>query len=90
MNLDGDGIILWKEAMRNSLSATAADGGRPLIDLFPVCLNQLESNLDLLGSLLNVVDSYFLLEGPRILEVIYLCRSRSSLNVTTTPLALCK
>ncbi|KAL0067569.1 hypothetical protein AAF712_005284 [Marasmius tenuissimus] len=69
MNLDGDGIVLWKEAMRNTLSATAADSGRPLIDLFPVCLRQLESNLDLLGSLLNVAESYFLLEGPRILEL---------------------
>ncbi|KAF9268117.1 ARM repeat-containing protein [Marasmius fiardii PR-910] len=67
MNLDGDGIILWKEAMRNTLSATE---GRPsLFELLPTCLSHLESNLDLLGSLLNIAESYFLLEGPRILEL---------------------
>ncbi|KAL0577074.1 hypothetical protein V5O48_004917 [Marasmius crinis-equi] len=67
-NLDGDGIILWKEAMRNTLSATASDGGRSLLDLFSLCLKQLDNNLDLLGSLINIVESYFLLESPRILE----------------------
>jgi hypothetical protein len=68
MNLDSDGALLWKEAMRCTTSATA--GNPPLSNLLPLAIRLLETNLDLLGSLLNIMESYFLLNGEQILQVI--------------------
>ncbi|KAG7096795.1 hypothetical protein E1B28_004204 [Marasmius oreades] len=81
MNLDGDGVILWKEAMRNTLSA--AEGRPSLFDLFPTCLSHLKSNLDLLGSLINIVESYLLMEGTRILEICPMDLFKAFLSIYT-------
>jgi len=67
--LDNDGIILWKEAMRNTLSVQSVSGSPALENLLPLAVEQLGQNLDLLGSLLDIMESYFLLDGARILEV---------------------
>ncbi|KAK7470477.1 hypothetical protein VKT23_001903 [Stygiomarasmius scandens] len=66
--LDNDGIILWKEAMRNTLSVQSVSGSPALENLLPLAVEQLGQNLDLLGSLLDIMESYFLLDGARILE----------------------
>ncbi|KAF8917892.1 armadillo-type protein [Mucidula mucida] len=66
IHLDEDGLALWKAALRN-LSGTAAV--QPFMDLFPEAIRLLGTNLDLLSQVVDIVDSYFLLAGPQILQV---------------------
>jgi hypothetical protein len=45
--------------------------GRPtLLDLFPLAIDLISENLDLLGKIVSIHESYFLLAGPQILQVI--------------------
>ncbi len=39
------------------------------MDLFPEAIRLLGTNLDLLSQVVDIVDSYFLLAGPQILQV---------------------
>ncbi|KAF9076797.1 ran binding protein 11 [Rhodocollybia butyracea] len=65
--LDQDGITLWKEALRNTNAIDTPN--HSLANLLPLLIKQLDNNFDLLGSLLNITESYFLLEPARMLQV---------------------
>lgn len=45
------------------------NGAPGLIDLFPVAMTMLASNLDLLGSVVEIVTSYLFLDARTILAV---------------------
>ncbi|EJD53690.1 ran binding protein 11 [Auricularia subglabra TFB-10046 SS5] len=67
--LDGDGLALWLAALRHTNTIEPPQGGSTgLVELFPLAVRLLATNLDLLGSLTAVVKSYVLLDGQRIFQ----------------------
>ncbi|KAF5390622.1 hypothetical protein D9757_002665 [Collybiopsis confluens] len=68
LNLDGDGINLWKDSMRNATTLDNVDPKISLAGLIPFLVQHLNNNLDLLGTLLNITESYFLLDPSRMLQ----------------------
>ncbi|EEB98277.1 hypothetical protein MPER_02244, partial [Moniliophthora perniciosa FA553] len=81
MNLDTDGALLWKEAMRSTTSGTT--GNPSLSNLLPTAIRLLETNLDLLGSLLNIMQSYFILNGEQILQLCAVDLFKAFLSIFT-------
>ena len=69
MYLDADGLNLWLAALRNSVTIVPDDGSPGLRVLFPQALQLLATNLDLLGSVTGIVESYFLLDAFYVLQV---------------------
>lgn len=70
MNLDEDGLVLWLAALRNAISISSFNNEPALYDAFPIAVLLLSENLDLLGKLLSVIESYLLLDAGNILQVI--------------------
>ncbi|KAJ3989631.1 armadillo-type protein [Lentinula detonsa] len=68
-NLDGDGSNLWKEAMRNTLTMDNPGPSETLASLMDILVYQLKTNLDLLGTMINITESYFLLDPARMLQI---------------------
>lgn len=71
INLDEDALNLWLAAVRNSSSLGYA-GGPGLIDLVPLAISLLSDNLDLLGKIVSIVESYLFVDAPAVLQVLYL------------------
>lgn len=69
INLDDDGLTLWLTALRNTLTLNSVNGSPALFDLFPMAMNLLSTNFDLLGKTVSIIESYFLLDAPAILQV---------------------
>jgi hypothetical protein len=69
INLDEDGLNLWLAALQNTLTLSSINGGPALLDLFPHALSLLSTNLDLLGKITNIMESYFLLDAVTLLQV---------------------
>ncbi|KAG6833896.1 hypothetical protein H0H87_007907 [Tephrocybe sp. NHM501043] len=68
INLDDDGLTLWLNALRNTLTLTSVNGAPALFDLFPLAMELLSANFDLLGKIISIIESYFLLDAPGILQ----------------------
>ena len=47
------------------------NGAPSLLDLVPLSIEQLTSNLELTGTIVRIHESYFLLDAPRILQVSF-------------------
>ncbi|KAL1944202.1 hypothetical protein VTO73DRAFT_3387 [Trametes versicolor] len=69
MHLDEDAFALWQAALRSTTTIEGMNGAPGLIDLVPLIVQQLSSNLDVLGTIVHIVESYILLDGPRILQM---------------------
>ncbi|KAG9317447.1 ARM repeat-containing protein [Chiua virens] len=67
INLDEDGINLWLAALRNS-TTLSIDSTPNLLQLFPLAISLLASNLDLLGKITYVVESYLFVDANLILQ----------------------
>lgn len=68
--LDENALLLWQAALRNTVTIEGVSGSPALIDLFPLLLSLLAVNLDLLGKIIGLVESYFLLGAELLLRVI--------------------
>ncbi|KAG6854857.1 hypothetical protein C0991_012047 [Blastosporella zonata] len=68
INLDDDGLTLWLTALRNTMTLTSVNGAPALFDLFPQAIELLSSNFDLLGTIINIVESYLILDASAILQ----------------------
>ncbi|KAF8914040.1 armadillo-type protein [Gymnopilus junonius] len=68
IQLDGDGLNLWISFLRNTITVASADGRPCLRDIFPQAIALLAANLDLLGSITRILESYFLLDADHILK----------------------
>ncbi|KDR83604.1 hypothetical protein GALMADRAFT_219426 [Galerina marginata CBS 339.88] len=68
MQLDGDGLNLWIGSLRNTVIIASVDGSPCLRDLFPEAVSLLATNLDLLGSITRIIESYFLLDAIFMLK----------------------
>ncbi|KAI0375701.1 ARM repeat-containing protein [Pilatotrama ljubarskyi] len=97
-HLDEDAFALWQSALRNTTTIEGVNGAPGLIDLVPLIIQQLSSNLDVLGTIVHIVESYFLLDAPRILQLHALDLLRAfnaaineatSVNVKQMTSALC-
>ncbi|KZT12770.1 ARM repeat-containing protein [Laetiporus sulphureus 93-53] len=68
LHLDQDAMILWHMALRNTVTLEGVDGGPGLIELFPIAISLLSENLDLLGKIVDIIESYYLLDPARVLQ----------------------
>lgn len=68
INLDEDGINLWLAALRNS-TALQSVPALNLLQLFPLAMELLANNLDLLGKITHIVESYLFVDAPLVLQV---------------------
>ncbi|OAX44518.1 ARM repeat-containing protein [Rhizopogon vinicolor AM-OR11-026] len=67
INLDEDALNLWLAAVRNSSSLSSADGPG-LIELVPLAVSLLSNNLDLLGKIVSIIESYLFVDAPAVLQ----------------------
>ncbi|KIP12739.1 hypothetical protein PHLGIDRAFT_97377 [Phlebiopsis gigantea 11061_1 CR5-6] len=65
--LDEDALILWQAALRNTDTLDGVDGST-LFSLLPLGVTLLAENLDLLGKITSIIDSYILLDPSRVLQ----------------------
>lgn len=68
VNLDEDALNLWLAALRNApgLQHTAVPN---LLQLFPLAISLLAENLDLLGKIILIIESYLFAGAPLVLQV---------------------
>lgn len=69
VHLDQDGLNLWLSALRNTTTIASVNGAPPLSDLIPYALGFLADNLDLLGTTINIVESYVFLDALGLTQV---------------------
>ncbi|KAF8639750.1 hypothetical protein AX17_001012 [Amanita inopinata Kibby_2008] len=68
-HLDEDGLNLWLNALRNTVTISSVDGAPALIGLFPQAMELLATNLDLLGRITSIIESYIVLDAVSILQL---------------------
>lgn len=68
INLDEDGVNLWLAALRNSTTLHGTSTLN-LLQLFPLATALLASNLDLLGKITFIVESYLFVDAFLVLQV---------------------
>ncbi|KAI0320679.1 ARM repeat-containing protein [Amylostereum chailletii] len=61
VQLDDHTFKLWMAALRHATTLQGYNGGQGLIDLFPLLVSLLSQNLDVLGKITSILESYFLL-----------------------------
>lgn len=69
LQLDEDGMLLWQAALHNCVMLQSQLGQPSLLDLFPLAINLLSNDLDMLGSITLILESYFVLDVNSILNV---------------------
>jgi hypothetical protein len=67
VNLDEDGVNLWLAALRNSTTLQSTSTLN-LLQLFPLAIGLLARNLDLLGKITFIVESYFFVDAFLVLQ----------------------
>ena len=75
IHLDEDALELWQIALRNAVTIQGLNSGPGLIDLVPLVVDQLANNLELSGTIVHIIESYFMLDAPHILQVSILSES---------------
>ncbi|KAF9451646.1 ARM repeat-containing protein [Macrolepiota fuliginosa MF-IS2] len=68
VHLDDDGLTLWLAALRNTTTIASVNGAPALLELIPDALELLAKNMDLLGTVISIVESYILLDAPVLVE----------------------
>lgn len=66
--MEEDAINLWLMTLRNSIPNNNP-ANPDLFQLLPTAVEQLATNLDLLGRICQVMESYVLLDSNRVLQV---------------------
>ncbi|ETW83875.1 hypothetical protein HETIRDRAFT_443980 [Heterobasidion irregulare TC 32-1] len=67
-HLDEDALSLWSTALRNTNTIEGINGGPGLIDLVPLAISLLAGNLDLLGKITTILESYYLLGAGQVVQ----------------------
>lgn len=60
---------MWQTALRQTTTIESDNGQVGLVELLPVAVELLSQNLDVLGSVVSLVESYLLLDASRVLQV---------------------
>jgi hypothetical protein len=63
-------LNLWLSALRNTTTIASVDAAPGLAELIPDALSLLSNNHDLLGTTINIIESYILLDAPGLTQVI--------------------
>ncbi|KAI0750869.1 ARM repeat-containing protein [Daedaleopsis nitida] len=69
LHLDVDAFTLWQAALRNTDTIAGMNGAPGLVELLPLAIEQLSSNLELLGTIVHIHESYFLLDAQSVLQL---------------------
>jgi hypothetical protein len=70
LHLDEDALQLWLAALRNAASLPAPQPGvLSLSELIPELIQQMHDTIDLLGTLLQILESYLLLDATLVIQV---------------------
>ncbi len=69
MQLDEDALMLWQVALRHTESLDGSDGSPGLASLIRLAVDLLANNLDLLGQIISILESYVILDASRFLQV---------------------
>ncbi|KIM21025.1 hypothetical protein M408DRAFT_81094 [Serendipita vermifera MAFF 305830] len=80
VQMDEDAIELWLIVLRNSLR-NLNPAVPDLFELLPSAIGLLGSNLDLLGPICQIMESYILLDCPRVLQMQALPLHKAFLEV---------
>jgi hypothetical protein len=67
MQLDADALDLWTTTLRATLPPLQTSPN--VFDLLTPAITLLNENLDLLGKVTDITESYILLDAPAILQV---------------------
>lgn len=67
--LQEDGLNLWLSALRNTTTIASVDGAPALSDLIPSALGLLADDKDVLGTTINIVESYIFLDALGVIQV---------------------
>lgn len=67
VHLDEDALGLWLAALRNAPTLQGTSGPS-LLQLFPLAISLLVGNLDLLGKVILIVESYLFIDAPLVLQ----------------------
>ena len=59
---------LWLIALQNAVTIDAVNGQPGLAELFPLALSLLRNNIDQLVKIISIVESYILLDAPRLMQ----------------------
>jgi hypothetical protein len=62
--------VLWRTTLRNATTIESINGAPCLLELFSLAVGLLSENLDLLGKIISIHESYLLLDAPRLLQVL--------------------
>ncbi|PIL37210.1 hypothetical protein GSI_00903 [Ganoderma sinense ZZ0214-1] len=65
IQLETDAFELWLSALRNTNTINGAPG---LVELVPLIIQQLSGNMEMLGTIIHILEAYFLLDASRILQ----------------------
>lgn len=74
-HLDDYVLTLWSAALRNTTTVQRFNSAACLLDLAPIAVNLLATNLDLLGKIISIVDSYLILDSVSLIQVSVICIS---------------
>ncbi|KAG8934669.1 hypothetical protein FRC02_009496 [Tulasnella sp. 418] len=66
--LEGDGLILWATALKEAVSLSTATSPN-LVELLPQAIHMLENDLDVLGHVTWILESYYILDADSILQL---------------------
>jgi hypothetical protein len=86
-HLDDDILTLWTSALR--CSVPPLNSSPNIFDLLPQIIPLLDNNLDLLGKITSIVESYYLLDASVVLQVCHSPVFYSYCLVTAT-IAACR
>lgn len=67
-HLDDYVLTLWSAALRNTTTVQRFNSAACLLDLAPIAVNLLATNLDLLGKIISIVDSYLILDSVSLIQ----------------------
>lgn len=68
-SLDQDALLLWIAALRNASTFSNSNTEPSLLELLPIAVELLADNLDLLGSITSILESYFVLDAVAVVQV---------------------
>ncbi|CAE6485218.1 unnamed protein product [Rhizoctonia solani] len=70
LHLDEDALQLWLAALRNAIALPPPQPGvLGLSELIPDLIQQMHDNIDLLGTLLQILESYLLLNATMVVQL---------------------
>ena len=81
---------MWQVALRNASTLQQVEGSLSFLTLFPLAIDLLTQNLDLLGDIRLIIESYLLLDANVIVKVRIYLYSDSFPLVMTVSTDICK